>query len=181
MMLWAGEGGVSAGRGWGQGAEYQAGGLGLGWGGPHGRSACRDRPGPTGPSSTSTPAPRILSCAKLHGHVGQGTPSMERRMSYRRWARWEHRKSLSLSEPPPSLDAGSKAQARTCPFKSLPPAPTTPAPSRPLGKPAARASQDTDAFHLGLPTQRISLPRPRRSDGASRSAARGQRPRPRAW
>ncbi|XP_069407513.1 uncharacterized protein [Ovis canadensis] len=51
----------------------------------------------------------ILSYLNYMGMWGKGTPSMERRMSYRRWASLQNtRKSLSLSEPPPSLDAGSK-------------------------------------------------------------------------
>ncbi|KAM7233068.1 hypothetical protein CapIbe_015204 [Capra ibex] len=49
----------------------------------------------------------ILSYLNYMGMWGKGTPSMERRMSYRRWASLQNTRK-SLSEPPPSLDSGSK-------------------------------------------------------------------------
>ncbi|KAM9757458.1 uncharacterized protein ACBT57_010280 isoform 2-T3 [Dama dama] len=105
LMLWAGEGGVSAGQGVGLGASVA------------GRALDRTGVDPTGGQPTGTgrglgghlapplPPPGILSYLNYMGMWGKGTPSMERRMSYRRWASLQSTRK-SISEP--SSDAGSK-------------------------------------------------------------------------
>lgn len=106
LMLWAGEGGVSAGQGVGPRASVP------------GRASDRIGVDPTGGQPTGKgrglgghlaaplPPPGILSYLNYMGMWGKGTSSTERRMSYRRWASLQNtRKSISEQL---SSDAGSK-------------------------------------------------------------------------
>ena len=105
-MLWAGEGGVSAGQGVGPGASVpgRADRIGVD---PMGGQPTGTGRGLGGHLAPPLPPPGILSYLNYMGMWGKGTPSMERRMSYRRWASLQNTRK-SLSEPPPSLDTGSK-------------------------------------------------------------------------
>lgn len=115
--------GSRQGRGGARGGGAPRQGLGPDWGGPHGRSACRDRPGLRGHLAPPPPPPGILSYLNYMGMWAKGRPPWNGGDELPPWASLQNtRKSLSLSEPAVGTCTGPST-TRTLSAKSLPSAP----------------------------------------------------------